>query len=199
MPRLNIYFPLHLAYYERQLQIYSFIMFLILKYIAKLLKAMASEASPGQLAGGFILGMIIGLTPVGSFHNLIVLLLIIILKVNFGMALLSFLVFSGVAYLADPLFHALGTSLLESASLQNLWTAMYNNEWVAVTHFYNTVVLGSLVAALVLCIPAYPLVVFVVKEYREHILARMNKWKVVQALKGTKLWSVYQGINRVRG
>lgn len=160
---------------------------------------MASEASPGQLAGGFILGMIIGLTPVGSFHNLMVVLLIIILKVNVGMALLSFLVFSGVAYLADPLFHKFGTFLLESESLQGLWTAMYNNEWIAVTHFYNTVVLGSLITALGMCIPVYLIVVFVVKEYREHILARMNKWKVVQALKGTKLWSVYQGISRVRG
>jgi len=93
-------------------------MFLILKYIAKLLKALASEASPSQIAGGMILGMIIGLTPITSFHNLIIVVLILILRVNIGMALLSFLVFSGVAYLADPLFHRFGIWLLELEGMQ---------------------------------------------------------------------------------
>ena len=75
-------------------------MFLLLKYIAKLLKALASEASPVQLAGGFVLGMIIGLTPVFSLHNAFILILLIILKVNIGMALLAFILFSGVRCLS---------------------------------------------------------------------------------------------------
>ncbi len=174
-------------------------MFLILKYIAKLLKAISSEAAPGQLAAGLILGMIIGLTPVASIHNLIILVLIIILKVNIGMAILGFLVFSGVAYLADPVFHSFGTWMLENESLQGFWVTMYNNEWIAISRFYNTVVIGSLLIAIGLCLPVYPLTVYMVKEYREHILARINKWKVVKLLKGTKLYSIYQGVNRVRG
>ena len=62
-------------------------MFLLLKYIAKLLKALSSEASPNQLAGGFVLGMIIGMTPVASIHNLLILILVIALKVNLGMVI----------------------------------------------------------------------------------------------------------------
>lgn len=172
---------------------------LILRYIAKLLKAISSEAAPGQLAAGLILGMIIGLTPIGSFHNLIILVLIIILKVNIGMAILGFLVFSGFAYLADPVFHSFGTWLLENESLKAFWTALYNNEWIAISRFYNTVVIGSLLMAVMLSLPVYPLTVYLIKKYREHILARINKWKVVKLLKGTKLYSIYQGINRVRG
>lgn len=174
-------------------------MFLIMRYIAKLLKALASEASQGQIAGGIILGMIIGLTPVSSLHNVLIVLLILVLKVNIGMALLSFTIFSGIAYLADPLFHQFGVWILELESMHQTWTTMYNNEWIALTEFYNTVVIGSLVSALILCIPMYPLAKYGVVQYREHIHARVQKWKLVQAFKGTKFYSIYQTVSRVRG
>ena len=174
-------------------------MFLLMRYIAKLLKALASEASPGQIAGGIILGMIIGLTPVSSLHNLFIVILILVLKVNIGMALLSFTIFSGIAYLADPLFHSFGVWLLELESMQQTWTNMYNNEWLALTEFYNTVVIGSLVTAILLCIPVFPLATYGVGQYRQHIHAKIQKWKIVQAFKGTKFYSIYQTVSRVRG
>lgn len=174
-------------------------MFLILKYVAKLLKALSSEASPNQLAGGFILGMIIGLTPVLSVHNLLILVFIIILKVNIGMAILAFLIFSGIAYLADPLFHSFGIWILENDGLQDTWTSMYNNELWAITKFYNTVVIGSFISALVLCIPMFPLTKVGVVQYRKHIHEKVMKTKFAKALKGTKFYSVYQTVARVRG
>lgn len=174
-------------------------MLLVLKYISKLLKALASEASPNQLAGGFILGMIIGLTPVMSIHNLIIIVLIIILKVNIGMAVLAFLVFSGFAYLADPLFHSFGAWMLELEGMQQTWTNLYNNELFAITRFYNTVVLGSLIVALLLCIPMFPLSKIGVEKYRKHIHEKLMKTKVVKALKGTKVYSLYQTVSKVRG
>ncbi len=174
-------------------------MFLILKYISKLLKALSSEASPNQLAGGFILGMIIGLTPIISIHNLLIVILIIVLKVNIGMAILAFLLFSGIAYLADPLFHSFGIWLLELEGMQQTWTNMYNNELWAITKFYNTVVIGSFVSALVLSVPMFPVTKVLIKLYRKHIHDKVMKTKLVKALKGTKLYSVYQTYSRVRG
>jgi uncharacterized protein (TIGR03546 family) len=174
-------------------------MFLLLKYIAKLLKALASEASPNQLAGGFILGMIIGLTPIASIHNLLIIVLIIVLKVNIGMAILAFLVFSGIAYLADPLFHSFGIWLLELDSMQSTWTSMYNNEFWAITKFNNTVVLGSFVISVILCVPMFPVSKIGVEQYRKHIHEKVMKTKFVKALKGTKIYSVYQTVARVRG
>jgi uncharacterized protein (TIGR03546 family) len=169
-----------------------------MRYFAKLLKALASEASPGQIAGGIILGMIIGLTPFFSLHNLLIVVLILALKVNIGMALFSFALFSGVAYLADPLFHSFGIWLLELESMQQIWTNMYNNEWWALTKFYNTVVIGSFVTAAILCIPAFPLLKYGVVQYRKHIHAKVQKWKVVQAFKSTKFYTIYQTVSRVR-
>lgn len=174
-------------------------MFLIMRYFAKLLKALASEASPGQIAGGIILGMIIGLTPVFSFHNLFIVILILVLKVNIGMAILSFVIFSGIAYLADPLFHSFGVWMLELESMQQTWTNMYNNEWWALTKFYNTVVIGSFATAIILSGPAFPLLEYGVVQYRKHIHAKVQKWKVVQAFKSTKFYAIYQTVSRVRG
>lgn len=174
-------------------------MFFIMRYFAKLLSALASEASPGQIAGGIILGMIIGLTPFFSLHNLLIVILILILKVNMGMALLSFTIFSGVAYLADPLFHSFGVWLLELESMQQIWTNMYNNEWWALTNFYNTVVIGSFVTAVILSIPAYPLLKYGVLQYRKHIHAKVQQWKIVQAFKSTKFYSIYETVSRMRG
>jgi len=174
-------------------------MLLLLKYIAKLLKALASEASPGQIAGGLVLGMIIGLTPIMSIHNLMIVIFIIILKVNIGMAVLSFIVFSGIAYLADPVFHSFGVWLLEQEGLQATWTAMYNNEYWAITKFYNTVVIGSFLIALALCIPVFPLAQIGVVQYRKHIHEKVMKTKAMKWLKSTKLFSIYQTYSRVRG
>lgn len=174
-------------------------MLLLAKYIAKLLKALASEASPGQIAGGVILGMIIGLTPIMSVHNLLIIILVIILKVNIGMAILSFIVFSGVAYLVDPIFHNLGIWILENESWQGTFTAMYNNEYLAITKFYNTVVIGSFLIAVALCIPVFPLAQVGVVQYRKHIHERVMKTKLMKVLKGSKIYSIYQTVNRVRG
>ncbi|MDZ7808617.1 MAG: TIGR03546 family protein [Gracilimonas sp.] len=174
-------------------------MFLILKYFAKLLKALASEASPSQIAGGMILGMIIGLTPIMSFHNIFIVILILVLRVNIGMALLSFMIFSGVAYLADPLFHKFGIWLLELEGMQETYTIMFNNEWWALTKFYNTVVIGSFATAVILSAPAFPAFKILVLQYREKIHAKVQKWKIVQAFKSTNFYSIYKTVNRVRG
>lgn len=168
----------------------------ILKYIAKLIKILRSAATPGQIAGGFILGMVVGLTPFASLHNLLVLFLIIILNVNIAMALLGFLVFSGIAYIFDPLFHDLGFFLLVDLSfLKSLWTSLYNIPIVPLTRFNNTVVMGSMVASLILLFPMYISSKRFVLVYREKIDPRFQKWKVVQAVKGSKLYSVYEKVS----
>ena len=165
----------------------------ILEFLAKLVKILRSAASPGQIAGGFILGMIIGLTPLWSLHNLLILLLIIILNVNISMAILGFVVFSGIAYLFDPLFHNLGFLLLaDIESLRGLWTAMYNVPVIALSRFNNTLVLGSLISAIILLAPIYFLSKKSVLAYRESVDPWFQKLKIVKALKGTKVYGIYE-------
>ena len=167
----------------------------IVKLLGKLLKALSSGESPRQIADGFILGMILGLTPFWSLHNLVVILLVIILSVNISMAIFSWLIFSAFAYLLDPLFHSLGYWLLvDVTALRGLWTAMYNIPVVPLTRFNNTVVLGSFVSSLVLLVPIF----FVVKRgvvlYREKIHDRVQKLKIVKIVKSSGIYSLYKKI-----
>jgi uncharacterized protein (TIGR03546 family) len=119
------------------------------------------------------------------------LILIFMLRVNTASAFLSAAVFSLVAYVGDPLFNKLGYLLLTAAPLQGLWTAMYNTPLVPWTRFNNTLVLGSLAFALAFFWPYYLLKAWGVRKYRENILATVQKWKIVQTLKTSKLVSLY--------
>jgi uncharacterized protein (TIGR03546 family) len=65
-----------------------------IKLVAKLIKALRSNASPGQIAWGFALGMIIGLTPLWSLHNAFLVVIILIFNVNLAMSIFAFLLFS---------------------------------------------------------------------------------------------------------
>ncbi|MBN2410072.1 TIGR03546 family protein [candidate division KSB1 bacterium] len=172
---------------------------IIIKYLSKLLKALKSGETPAQLAGGFVLGMIMGLTPFWNLHNLVVFIIILIIRVNISMAILGFAVFSGFAYLLDPLFHNLGFwVLVDINALKNLWTSFYNTTTGSLSNFNNTVVMGSLLISIVLVLPVFFLTKVGVVQYREKIDSRVQKLKVVKILKSSKLYSFYEKINNWR-
>ncbi|MCA9481390.1 MAG: DUF2062 domain-containing protein, partial [Nitrospira sp.] len=77
----------------------------MIKLLAKLLRVLNSETEPGQISLGFGLAMIAGLTPLLSLHNLLVLLLVCVLRVNLSAFLLGLALCTGIAYALDPLFH----------------------------------------------------------------------------------------------
>lgn len=167
----------------------------ILEFLAKLIKILRSEISPNQISWGFVLGMILGLTPFWSLHNLLVVILIVILKVNLATAIFSFGIFSAIAYLVDPLFHSFGYYLLvDLESLNDFWTWLYNVPVLALSKFNNTVVMGSLISSLILMLPVYFLVKIGIVNYREKIDVKIKNWKFIKLIKGTKIYSMYEKI-----
>jgi len=165
---------------------------LILKFLAKIIKILRSGATPNQIAGGLVLGMIAGLTPLFSLHNLIVLLLLIILNVNISMAIAGLGIFSAIAWFFDPLFHSFGYYVLvDIYALHGFWTWLYGMPVIALSRFNNTVVMGSLLSALILTIPMFFLFKRLVVLYREKIDTRVQKLKIVQFLKGSKIYELY--------
>ena len=165
------------------------------KIIAKLLKALNSETEPSQISLAFCFGMIAGLTPLMSLHNLMILLLVLLLRVNLATFILACGLFSGVAYLLDPLFHRIGLSVLRASPLDGLWTALYNVTFCRLEKFNNSIVMGSLVFSMVLFIPVCLISNLAIRRYRDHILAWVRKSRIIQALKGSKLYGAYQGIS----
>jgi uncharacterized protein (TIGR03546 family) len=171
---------------------------LVVQYVAKIIKILRSAASPNQIAGGCVLGMIMGLTPFWSLHNLLVFILIVILNVNITMSIFSLGIFSGFAYLLDPYFHDFGYYLLvDIPSLKSTYTAMYNIPIVALSKFNNTVVMGSLASSIIAVIPVFFLIKYAVIGYRTHIDAKIQKLKIMQVIKGSKIYQLYQKIKNL--
>jgi uncharacterized protein (TIGR03546 family) len=169
-----------------------------LEILAKLFKILRAEDTPNQIASGFFLGMIIGLTPFLTVHNMIIILLIFILKVNVGSAVFAFAIFSGLAYLFDPVFHSFGYYILvDMNSLHGFLVTLFNIPIVALSRYNNTVVMGSLVISLILILPVFFLMKYFVKYYREHIDAKLQKLKIVQIVKGSKFYKIYEKIRGV--
>lgn len=171
----------------------------MLSAIAKLLSALNSETEPGQISLAFCFAMIAGLTPLFSLHNLLVLLIVLLLRVNLSTFILGLAFFSGIAYLLDPLFHLIGLAVLTAGTLEGLWTALYNTTLFRLEKFNNSIVMGSLLFSLVLFVPIYLIANQMILRYREHVLALVQKSRIMQAFKATKLYRLYSTYSEFRG
>jgi len=171
----------------------------MLRLIAKLLAVLNSETHPGQISLGFCFAMIAGFTPLLSLHNLLVLLLVLVLRVNLAAFLLGLGVFSGMAYLLDPIFHWNGFQMLTMPSLEGVWTSMYNCPIGRLSRFNNTIVMGSLVFSLALFVPLYILSNILIARYRAHVLAWIEKSRLMQVFKASKLYQAYQSFSNFGG
>lgn len=171
----------------------------MLKAIAKLLKALNSETEPWQISLAFCFSMVAGLTPLFSLHNVFILLLVLLLRVNLSTFVVGLTMFSGVAYMLDPLFDRIGLAVLTSRSLETLWTGMYNSAFWRLEQFNNSIVMGSLVFSLIFFAPLFFLAGFLIVKYREKVLQRIGKTKVMRLLKASKFYSAYKTVSGWRG
>lgn len=154
----------------------------MIRSVYKLLRVISSETEPGQISLGFAFALIAGFTPLLSLHNLLVLFLILVLRVNLSAFFLGLAFFSGVAYLLDPLFHRIGLAVLTTGSLEGLWTALYNSTLWRLERFNNSIVMGSLIVSLLLFVPLYLASNRLILKYREHLLAWVQKTRLIHIL-----------------
>jgi uncharacterized protein (TIGR03546 family) len=162
--------------------------------LVKLFKALNSDSSPWQLAFGLALGMVMGLSPMLGLHTLILLFAVLFFRVNLSSFLVGWAVFSILAVPLGILMALIGESLLTTQSLLPLWTMLYSNTFGQLTQFYHTLTLGSLVLSLLL----FPVLLYVSKylvvQYRVKVMAWVNKIKLVQFIKGTNFYRLYQAL-----
>jgi uncharacterized protein (TIGR03546 family) len=144
--------------------------------------------------------MIPGLTPLTSPHNLVVVLAVLFFRVNISVAILSWMVFSLLALVLDPVFHWLGLFLLTGIGpLHGFWTVLYNAPLIPYTGFNNTIVMGSLIVSLLAFYPIYLGCRFGVKKYRQTFFEQLKRWKIVQMVKGSSMYRWYSRYNELKG
>lgn len=170
------------------------------KLIRDFISILREGQTPAQVAWGFALGSILGLSPMLTLQGVLVWLIILIIDVNLSAALVALTVFSLMAFLLDPVFHWFGFQVLVNVdALQSLWTSLYNAPIAPLTRFNNTVVMGSFVCALLLFLPVYFGMKRFVVAYRATVGARVEKWKVYQVMKRSSLVQWYQKIRDFGG
>jgi len=170
------------------------------KIISKFIKAFRSGESPGKIAAGFAIGFLIGLMPFWTLQGIVLFILLILLNINLAAGTVAILLASLFAYLLDSVLLDIGFFILHIPALYNgFWTSLYNTPLGPLTRFYNTFVMGSFVGGLVLVFPVFFGMKKLVVVYRERLEDRIKKWKIVQALKGSKLVQLYEKIRDFGG
>jgi len=167
-------------------------LFTLIKLIQSLFGALHSEGTEGQLAAGIVLGSFLGLTPLVNLHNAVVFAALVLLNVSFAGGMLGWALFVPIGFALDPLFDWIGHQLLLTESLRGLWTSLYNTPIVPLTNFNNTVVLGSVVFALLFAAPLFFLTRWAVVRYRVTVGERVRQSRFYKAITASKAYNVYK-------
>jgi uncharacterized protein (TIGR03546 family) len=171
-----------------------------LKLVTNFIKILREGQTPAQVAGGFALGSILGLSPMFTLQGILVWLIILVLDVNLSAATFSLGLFALIAYIFDPIFHRLGYFLLvDIDGLKGLWTMLYNAPIAPLTRFNNTVVIGSFVSALIFFMPIYFGMKKFVIAYRATLGVRMHKMKIYQIIDRSPLVQWYKRVRNLGG
>lgn len=126
-----------------------------IKRLLNLRQAIFGRREPNQLAWGFALGGLIGIIPHGNLVAVFVVLMILSVKINHGMAMVTAFAMTLLAPYLDPQTHTVGLQVLTHPQLANFWAAAWQLPLVPWTSINNTVVLGSLLVGLTALLPSY--------------------------------------------
>ena len=147
-------------------------------FFLKIFKALNSAQHPWQVTLSIVLGMVMGLTPLSGTQTLLVLFIVFLLNIHIGLVFASAALFAGVGYLFDPMMEQFGFVLLHQEGMKELYTTWYNNGFMRLSHFNNTLTMGAAVISLLLFLPLFFLLNFIIKLYRDKIATSLNnnKW-----------------------
>ena len=158
----------------------------MLQFIFKIFKILNSDASVNQIASGLCMGMMLGLTPLFNVHNLIIIFIVCIVRVNITSVLLAWAIFTLFAYLLDPTFHFLGETMLLSDALSSLWTPLYSSDIWRLLKYNNTLIMGSVVFSLAAWLPMFFIFKKLISQYREKLIVWFEKTRFVKGFKASK-------------
>lgn len=173
-------------------------MFLV-RTLFKLFKVMNSETAAESLAAALALGTFLGFVPLASAQAVLVLLVVLFLRVNVTLTLVTALGTGILARALEPSFHGLGVALLERDGLRGLWTTVEGNALLGATRLTNSVVLGGTVLGLVALPVAGALGLAFVRLYRDRVEGWVLRSRLVGFLRGLRIVQLYRSLTQPFG
>ncbi len=171
----------------------------ILKQLFNFIHLLNSDKGHKSIALGITCGFILGMTPGLALHSIFIFIILFLFRIQIGAALIAAFFFSFIAWLLDPLFHTVGTVILETQSLNALFTSLYNQPILPMTRFYNTIVMGAGVVSFSLSPIIYFASLFLVIKYRKVIVDRFKSTKIWKFIKATSIYKWYSKYEELRG
>ena len=155
----------------------------MLKPLAKLIIALNSNLRKGQIAAGFSWGLLLGLIPAGNVFWIALFVVSFFFKHHHFSKLLVLAVLKIISGAVAPLMDTVGWELLHVAALQPFFTSLYNMPFVPLTRFNNTLVAGGLISGIVLFLPVFFLIFFLVPVYRSRVVPKIRSSKFLAVIK----------------
>lgn len=136
--------------------------------IVKLFKSLNTNSHPGEIAHAVAIGMVLGFMPKNNVLWYILFVCFLFIRINKAAFLLTGAAVSLIIPFADPLFDTVGYALLNMSFMQNFYKGLFDIPFVSFTRLNNTVVAGSLVVSLILYIPVYIIIRFLILLWRKY-------------------------------
>lgn len=168
----------------------------ILKQLFSLLRLLHSENGDKSIAIGVSLGFILGLTPTLSLQGLLLVLILVLIRIQVGAALLSWLFFSFLPLLIPQPLNLIGGLVLEASPLRPLWTFFYKAPILPLSQFNNTIVMGGFIVGLLGSPLIYLASLKLTQKYRSSVGAYISQTKFIKVIKGSKLYNWYESYDK---
>ena len=143
--------------------------------LLKLIKILNSDTSPSAIAGAICCALFIGLTPLTSPHNLLIIFMVLLFRIHIGTFVLAAIGFKLIGFAFEGAIELLGLALLQNPSFEAFWTSIYNTQIGRLSFFNYSTTLGGLFIRVVGFIPIWLLSVLLIKQYRTHIKSWIQK------------------------
>ncbi len=158
----------------------------ILRPLRKLVEVFTGGGTPEAIALGCAMGMMVGLLPKGNLTAAAISMFVLATHANLAAAAISGTAFSWAGLWTDPLAHRIGSAILTEPAWQKTFARLYELPLAPWTALNNTVVLGSLVLALVLFYPVYRITWLLFHRHQAPIAEKLREYRVDKLLAGAE-------------
>ncbi len=167
----------------------------IFKKLFKIIRLLNSDLSPSKISIAGVIGMYWGLSPLLSPHNLILFFIVVIFKIPISFAISGMVFFLPFSFFFADLINTFGNIILKSDVLFSSFRSLYNSFFI-LTKFNNTFIMGSFIIALILSIPVFLILRFIIIKHRKIIVSNLLDSAIYQKfLRKTFIFDLMFNIN----
>ena len=162
---------------------------ILLAWIRRLYKVLSADSSPGAIAFGISMGLVLGCVPLMSGVGLVLLLALLIFRVQLSSAMMAAAIAKLLIALGfGTVFVPVGAIVLETESLRPLWTTVLNLPVVAWLDLDCLGITGGVLIGLVAATLFYWPVRQAVVSYRRWVHAKVAQNRFFQTI--TNFWFI---------